>query len=117
MTTGIEVTIHCQRPCAKSDGFADDFRTALNQANSHLISLATLSRPGAAASVIASSSTMSTTSSELDRARIDIMNKLVSLLQRNLRVRYELSVSEVVQASVPFLASVHRESAHEMPQV
>ena len=31
------------------------------------------------------------------------MNKLVILLQRNLRVRYELSVSDLVQASVPFL--------------
>ena len=47
--------------------------------------------------------TPSPTSPELDKTRIDVMNKLVNLLQRNLRVRYELSVSDLVQASVPFL--------------
>lgn len=88
-----------------STTLSDDFRTALNQANSYLKSLITTSRPSSSTPTMASSSNTSTvpTNSELDKARIDIMNKLVNLLQRNLRVRYELSVSELVQASVPFL--------------
>ncbi len=37
---------------------------------------------------------------ELSRARIETMNKLIKILQRNLRVRYELDVAEVVHALV-----------------
>lgn len=83
---------------------SDDFRTALNQANSYLKSLATTSRLSPSTLTIVSSSSISAdaTNSEVDKARIDIMNKLVNLLQRNLRVRYELNVPELVQASVPF---------------
>ncbi|KAH0832008.1 Rapamycin-insensitive companion of mTOR, N-term-domain-containing protein [Lanmaoa asiatica] len=83
----------------------DDFRTALNQANSYLKSLVTISRPSSSTLTMISSSSTSTgpTNFELDKARIDVMNKLVSILQRNLRVRYELSMSELVQASVQSL--------------
>ena len=35
---------------------------------------------------------------EINRARIETMNKLIGILQRNLRVRYELDVAEVVHA-------------------
>lgn len=87
-----------------STALSDDFRTALNQANSYLKSLAATSRPSPStpAMVSSSSTSISPTNSELDKARIDIVNKLVNILQRNLRVRYELSMSELVQASVPF---------------
>ncbi len=40
------------------------------------------------------------TEAELNRARIGTMNKLIGILQRNLRVRYELDVAEVVHALV-----------------
>ncbi|KAF8133736.1 Rapamycin-insensitive companion of mTOR, N-term-domain-containing protein [Boletus edulis] len=80
----------------------DDFRTALNQANSYLKSLASTSRPTFSAP--SSSTSPSPTNSEMDKARIDIMNKLVNLLQRNLRVRYELNGSDLVQAVIPSLS-------------
>lgn len=88
-----------------STALLDDFRTALNQANAYLKSLANTSRPSLSAPAMTSSSSTSPSpaNTELDKARIDIVNKLVTLLQRNLRVRYELSVSDLVQASVPFL--------------
>lgn len=35
---------------------------------------------------------------ELDRQRIETMTNLIGILQRNLRVRYELNVVELVQA-------------------
>jgi rapamycin-insensitive companion of mTOR len=84
----------------------DDFRTALNQANAYLKSLALTSRSSSSTPAAASSSSTSPspTNSELDKARIDIINKLVNLLQRNLRVRYELSVSDLVQAVIPSLS-------------
>ncbi|KAG8214549.1 Rapamycin-insensitive companion of mTOR, N-term-domain-containing protein [Butyriboletus roseoflavus] len=90
----------------------DDFRTALNQANSYLKALATTSRASPSTPAMVSSSSTSTvpTHSELDKARIDIANKLVILLQRNLRVRYELSMSELVQAVIPSLSD--RSSKH-----
>ena len=37
---------------------------------------------------------------ELDRARIDAMETLVSILKRNTRVRYEIDVVELVKAFV-----------------
>ena len=85
-----------------STALSDDFRTALNQANAYLKSLATTPRSTSSTPVMPSLSATSP-SPDLDKARIDIINKLVNLLQRNLRVRYELSISDLVQASVPFL--------------
>lgn len=35
---------------------------------------------------------------ELDRLRVDTMNHLIAVLQRNLRVRYDLNIPDVVQA-------------------
>ncbi|PIL22333.1 hypothetical protein GSI_15021 [Ganoderma sinense ZZ0214-1] len=44
------------------------------------------------------------TDAELNRARVEAMNKLIGTLQRNLRVRYELEIGEVVRAVLPSLA-------------
>ncbi|KAF9242546.1 Rapamycin-insensitive companion of mTOR, N-term-domain-containing protein [Melanogaster broomeanus] len=84
----------------------DDFRTALTQANSWIKSLASLPRSSESTLAAVSSSNNATSPANLDqdRARIDIMNKFVSLLQRNLRVRYEISVSELVQAVIPSIS-------------
>ncbi len=92
---------------------SDDFRSAMHQANSAIKSLLLLSRQqsyGQSSSSAASPSTSPSTSTlpnpatatdaELSRARIENMAKLIALLQRNLRVRYELDVGEVVHASV-----------------
>ncbi|KIK95059.1 hypothetical protein PAXRUDRAFT_141598 [Paxillus rubicundulus Ve08.2h10] len=90
----------------------DDFRTALNQANSYIKSLVSLPRSSAStpASASSSSNVLGSTNSDQDRARIDVMNRLVYLFQRNLRVRYEISVAELVQAVIPSLSD--RSSKH-----
>ncbi|KAH7885334.1 Rapamycin-insensitive companion of mTOR, N-term-domain-containing protein [Phlebopus sp. FC_14] len=86
----------------------DDFRTALNQANSYIKSLSLHARPvtssPAAGSPSSSSNAAASTSSDHDKARIGIMNKFVALLQRNVRVCYEINISELVQAVIPSLS-------------
>ena len=94
-------------------GTADDFRSAMHQANNAIKTLLHLSRQHShnhSTSSIPSPSTSPSTSTlpnpatateaELNRARIETMNKLIGILQRNLRVRYELDVAEVVHALV-----------------
>ncbi|KAI6145691.1 Rapamycin-insensitive companion of mTOR, N-term-domain-containing protein [Pisolithus thermaeus] len=95
------------RPRADStdkDKALDDFRTALSQANSYLKSLTLIPSSAPSPSSPSSTSSASHTSSEQDRTRIDIMNKLVALFQRNLRVRYEITTAALVQAVIPSLA-------------
>ncbi|RPD54648.1 hypothetical protein L226DRAFT_535797 [Lentinus tigrinus ALCF2SS1-7] len=95
----------------------DDFRSAMHQANSAVKALLLLSRQHSHShsnSSVSSPSTSPSTSTlpnpatateaELNRARIETMNKLIGILQRNLRVRYELDVAEVVHAVLPSLA-------------
>ncbi|KAJ4482113.1 Rapamycin-insensitive companion of mTOR, N-term-domain-containing protein [Lentinula aciculospora] len=71
------------------DERGDDFRTALHNARDCISSLISLK---------------SEPSDNLDRQLIEVMSKLVSILQRNLRVRYELTVPEVVQPVISALA-------------
>ncbi|KAI6044824.1 Rapamycin-insensitive companion of mTOR, middle domain-containing protein [Pisolithus marmoratus] len=93
------------RPRADSnDKDKDDFRTALSQANSYLKSLTSIASSAPSPSSPSSTSSTSQSSSEQDRTRVDIMNKLVALFQRNLRVRYEITTAALVQAVVPSLA-------------
>ncbi|EJF61068.1 hypothetical protein DICSQDRAFT_147513 [Dichomitus squalens LYAD-421 SS1] len=95
----------------------DDFHSAMHQANSAIRALLHLHRQhsyGTQNSSIPSPSTSPSTSTlpnpatatdtELNRARVEAMNRLVGILQRNLRVRYELEVGEVVRAVLPSLA-------------
>ncbi|KAI0632054.1 hypothetical protein C8Q77DRAFT_1158732 [Trametes polyzona] len=96
----------------------DDFRTAMHQANSTIKALLHLSRqntynshPSSSAGSPSTSPSTSTlpnpataSESELNRSRIEHMAKLIGLLQRNLRVKYELDVGEVVHAVLPSLA-------------
>ncbi|KAJ3825070.1 Rapamycin-insensitive companion of mTOR, N-term-domain-containing protein [Lentinula raphanica] len=73
------------------DERGDEFRTALRNARDCIFSLNSLkSEPP--------------DSPDLDRQLIEVMSKLVEILQRNLRVRYELSVPEIVQSVVSALA-------------
>ncbi|KAJ7761527.1 Rapamycin-insensitive companion of mTOR, N-term-domain-containing protein [Mycena maculata] len=89
------------------DKTGEDFRTALNNASTCIKSLAALAR-GTATSPIpntaASSSAPPINGADMDRQRIELMTKLVAILQRNLRVRYELNLADVMQAVIPALA-------------
>ncbi|KAH9936411.1 Rapamycin-insensitive companion of mTOR, N-term-domain-containing protein [Fomitopsis serialis] len=95
---------------------AEDFRSAMQQANSCMRTLlssyrstpAAPSPSGASPSTSPSSSVMSSVTvangGDLERARVEAMTRLVTVLQRNLRVRYELEVEEVVKAVLPSLS-------------
>ncbi|KAJ7212059.1 Rapamycin-insensitive companion of mTOR, N-term-domain-containing protein [Mycena pura] len=89
------------------DKSGEDFRTALSNASTCIKTLATLAR-GTSNSPISSTAGPSAPSAangtDIDRQRIEIMTRLVSILQRNLRVRYELNLTDVMQAVIPALA-------------
>ena len=90
----------------------DDFRSIMHQANSSLKALQILARQSQSHSHSSSSAPSPSTSpssstlpnlataseAEISRARIEPMNKLIDILQRNVRVRYELDVADVVHA-------------------
>jgi rapamycin-insensitive companion of mTOR len=80
----------------------DDFRSALSHASNCIKTLASTARSSMSPNTTSppSSAGHSTSSgpADIDRTRIEIMNTLVANLQRNLRVRYELNVPELVQA-------------------
>ncbi|OCH89904.1 hypothetical protein OBBRIDRAFT_793801 [Obba rivulosa] len=94
----------------------DDFRTSMHQAHSALRTLTSLARPSAPSqpttpaspSTSPSSSTPPIAGSLSDaartRARLEAMGNLIGVLQRSLRVRYELDIVEVVQAVLPCLS-------------
>jgi rapamycin-insensitive companion of mTOR len=84
------------------DQFKDDFRTILQQARGHVRTLISLSRPVTSPSASPGTSTASQATTlhdpEATRTRVDVMTKLIGLLQRNLRVQYELDVVQVAHA-------------------
>lgn len=100
----------CRCSCHHTNFCSEDFRSAMQQANSCIKSLLSLSRQTAPlqSSAALSPSTSPSSSAlpnptsanlvELNRSRIDAMTRLIGVLQRNLRVRYELDIAEVVQA-------------------
>lgn len=86
----------------------DDFRTVLQQASVYVKTLTSVGRsfssPSASPSSSSSSGPPSGHEEQANRTRIDAMAKLITILQRNLRVRYELNVAQVVQAVIPALS-------------
>ncbi|KAJ7819414.1 Rapamycin-insensitive companion of mTOR, N-term-domain-containing protein [Mycena olivaceomarginata] len=87
------------------DKSREDFHTALNNASTCIKSLSILARNNATSpSASSSSSPQAANAADVDRQRVEIMTQLVSILQRNLRVRYELNLTDVVQAVIPALA-------------
>lgn len=86
----------------------DDFRTILQQAWGHVRTLLSLSRaatsPSASPGASTSPQAISLHDPETTRARIEAMTKLIGLLQRNLRVQYELDVVQVARAVTPALS-------------
>ncbi len=89
-------------PSRRINRFKDDFRTNLQLARGHLRTLMSLSRTVTSPPTSPGSSTTPQATSlhdpEMTRTRTDAMNKLIGLLQRNLRVQYELDVVQVVHA-------------------
>lgn len=86
----------------------DDFRTVLQLARGHLRTLISLSKTVTSPPTSPGSSTTPQATSlhdpETTRIRIDAMTKLIGLLQRNLRVQYELDVVQVVHVVIPALS-------------
>ncbi|EKM51823.1 uncharacterized protein PHACADRAFT_199326 [Phanerochaete carnosa HHB-10118-sp] len=85
----------------------EDFRTALQQASSYIRTLHKLSSQSGTRSPPdspSSSNPTAPTDSEISRMRIEAMNQLTNVLQRNLRVRYEMNIPDVVQAITPALS-------------
>ncbi|KAL1745112.1 Rapamycin-insensitive companion of mTOR, N-term-domain-containing protein [Schizophyllum fasciatum] len=80
----------------------DQSKNALQNARGCLKKLAALD---AQAAGTASSSTGSPVSApDLDRQKIQVMNELVDILRKSLRVRYELNGTEIIESVVPSLA-------------
>ncbi|KAJ4465087.1 Rapamycin-insensitive companion of mTOR, N-term-domain-containing protein [Lentinula lateritia] len=73
------------------DERGDDFRTALRNAQDCISSLISLKSEYS-------------DPSNLDKELVKVMTKLVGILQRNLRVRYELTISEIAQSVIFALA-------------
>ncbi|KII86754.1 hypothetical protein PLICRDRAFT_43412 [Plicaturopsis crispa FD-325 SS-3] len=88
------------------DKDSDDFRTALNHATSYVKALNNMGRTPATPPAASPSSSSTSTPGEAssDRSRIDAMTKLIGIMQRNLRVRYELNIVDLVHAVIPALA-------------
>jgi len=70
----------------------DDFRTAFD----YLKKSGVARSPGPSAAALQTALSVA----EVDRQLIDAFNKLTDMLRRNLRVRYELSISDIVKVSV-----------------
>lgn len=76
----------------------EDFRTALQSATNILSSLVSFQSSYATGSMSSSSSTPNP--SETDHQVIETMSKLIDILRRSLRVRYELKIAEVLHVYV-----------------
>jgi rapamycin-insensitive companion of mTOR len=86
----------------------DDYKTALSHATSYVRTLATMPRtfgtrsppPTGVTPPLPSISPMLTPGfdGDVDRARADLIHGLVSVMQRNIRVRYEMDIVELIKA-------------------
>ncbi|KAF9452980.1 hypothetical protein P691DRAFT_720833 [Macrolepiota fuliginosa MF-IS2] len=86
---------------------SEDFRTALQRAHKFFVELDLLARPRyhpSAPSTSTPNDVQASEAFETDRHRVEIMNRIVEILQRNLRVRYELKITNVLKSIVPCLA-------------
>lgn len=98
----IEVKSTVLIPSYRINRFKDDFRTILQLARGQLRMLISLSRTATSPPTSPGSSTTPQATSlhdpETTKTRTDAMTKLIGLLQRNLRLQYELDVVQVVHA-------------------
>lgn len=86
-------TLCSSRPQAYPYSIGDDFRTALRNSRDCISALVALNSD-------------SSDASNVDRQFIEVMTSLVGILQKNLRVRYEIKVPELVQPCVFLIPSV-----------
>ena len=97
-----EVHLPVLIPFYRINRFEDDFRSSLQLARGHVRTLISLSRtvtsPPTSPGASATPQSTSLHDPETTRTRVDAMNRLIGLLQRNLRVQYELDVVQVVHA-------------------
>ncbi|KZS93708.1 hypothetical protein SISNIDRAFT_454123 [Sistotremastrum niveocremeum HHB9708] len=90
-------------PSASSSGSAPNSILSMSNSNG-ILGSAGLSNGTTAGGV-------PTSEIDLDKARADVMNRLVGIMQRNLRVRYEVDINDVVRGVTPALAdSASRET-------
>lgn len=81
----------------------EDFRTALHNATNYMKELGVLNKSASTPLLPPSTGSSSTNNPqpaavvEKDHLRIEAMSKLIDILRRNLRVRYELDLSEVLK--------------------
>ncbi|EDR13794.1 uncharacterized protein LACBIDRAFT_309182 [Laccaria bicolor S238N-H82] len=88
------------------DKSGEDFRTALQHATSFVKDLESLARSASSlppASTSTSSGMQPAAVVEYDRQTTELMTKLIGVLQRHLRVRYELSLDDLLHAVIPGL--------------
>jgi hypothetical protein len=96
-------------PTNSAINLADDSRGVISNASNHLSTLLSLSSPPnqsptkpSNASSSVTSQTTSSSATDVDNAMIETMSKLIRLTKRNMRVRYELAIVDVIQALVTF---------------
>ncbi|KAL0580619.1 hypothetical protein V5O48_001349 [Marasmius crinis-equi] len=82
----------------KRSDIREDFRTALHHAQTYITNLTSLK------AVPSPSNDTPSDPSAVDRQWTETMTKLLGAFQKNVRVPWELKVSEVVQAVIPALA-------------
>lgn len=95
-----------------SRSHGDDFRTALSNASGFISTLAVLVNTNATLPTTTPSSSATHNCQESDRKVIETVSKLVDILRRNLRVRYELKIVEVLQAVKPVLGDKYCQASH-----
>lgn len=104
----IETISHRLEQHRRATDDRDDFRTILQQAWGHVKALLSLSRaatsPSASPGAATPPQAIANHDPETTRARIEAMTKLIGLLQRNIRVQYELDVVQVARAVIPALS-------------
>ncbi|KDR82835.1 hypothetical protein GALMADRAFT_88557 [Galerina marginata CBS 339.88] len=92
---------------ASIDKGSEDFRTTLQNATNCIKELESITRSEASQSTPLSSASSSkpayqpASPVEVNNQKIEAMAKLIELLRRNLRVRYELNFNEVLHAVLP----------------
>lgn len=90
------------------DRGGDDFRTALHNASNYIQILKTLGHLEAttrsSTSPSSSTSASAPNSAEVDSQTIETMSKIIHILRQNLRVRYELNVTDVLHVVMPALS-------------
>ncbi|KAF6757410.1 Rapamycin-insensitive companion of mTOR, N-term-domain-containing protein [Ephemerocybe angulata] len=100
---------NAQKPTSEGvDKSGDDFRTALQNATNYLRELDVMAHPHPESSLNDASTsngdTQTSSATDSDRRRVELLAKLINIMLRHLRVRYELRLSDLLRAVVPCLS-------------